>query len=102
MSKTVVLAKLTAVEGKRTEVVSVLTAMVEHARSETGTEVYAMHTAADDDVTVWFYERYTDEGALTSHSTSDTMKALGPKLAGLVAGRPELIRLNDVVAKGLS
>jgi quinol monooxygenase YgiN len=102
MSKTVVLAKVTAREGKRADVVAVLSEMVEHVNTESATEVYAMHTAVDDDVTVWFYERYSDEAGLTSHSTSETMKAVGTKLAGLLAGRPELIRLNDVAAKGLS
>ena len=29
------------------------------------------------------------------------MKALGPKLKGLLAGRPELIQLKPVIAKGV-
>jgi quinol monooxygenase YgiN len=98
---TVVLAKLTALEGKRPELVDVLRSMVTATETEAGTLLYAMHTAIDDDVTVWFYERYTDADALTAHSTSEAMKAVGPRLAGLIAGRPELIMLNDVASKGL-
>jgi quinol monooxygenase YgiN len=98
---TVVLAKLTAVEGKRPELVDVLRSMVTATETEAGTLLYAMHTAIDDEVTVWFYERYRDADALTEHSTSEAMKAVGPRLAGLIAGRPELIMLNDVASKGL-
>jgi quinol monooxygenase YgiN len=100
-SSTVVLAKLTALEGKRPDLVEVLRSMVEATHSEDGTQLYAMHTANDDEVTVWFYERYADADALKTHSTSDAMKAVGPHLAGLVAGRPELIMLTDVASKGL-
>jgi quinol monooxygenase YgiN len=101
MSQPVVLAKLTAAEGKRDDLVAVLSDMVAHTHNEPGTLLYALHTSKDDDTTVWFYERYADEAALAEHSGSDTMKQLGPRLAGLIAGRPELIMLNDVVAKGI-
>lgn len=101
MSKPVILAKLTAAEGKRDELVAVLSTMVEHTKSEPGTEIYALHTSKADEVTVWFYERYADEASAELHSGSDVMKSLGPKLAGLLGGRPELIHLDDVVAKGL-
>jgi quinol monooxygenase YgiN len=51
-------------------------------------------------VTIWFYERYADQEALKTHSSSSAMKAAGPQLAPLMAGRPELIMLNDVASKG--
>jgi quinol monooxygenase YgiN len=96
-----VVAKLTAAPGKRDEVVAVLSGMVEAVRAETGTTVYALHTQNDDDVTVWFYERYVDDSALAAHGASDAMKSLGPKLAGLLGGRPEIIQLTPIVAKGV-
>jgi quinol monooxygenase YgiN len=101
MSKIAILAKLSAAEGKREELLKVLAAQVGLVNDEQGTEVYALHAAIDDDTTVWFYELYTDEAAFTHHGTTDAMKALGPKLAGLLAGRPEIIKLNPVTAKGL-
>ncbi len=101
MSKIAVLAKLTAAEGKRDELVAVLSAQVGLVNDETGTEIYALHTSATDEVTVWFYELYTDKAALDAHSTSENMKALGPKLKGLTAGRAEIIPLTPVVGKGL-
>lgn len=101
MSKPVILAKLVAAPGKRDELVAVLSGMVEHVKTEPGTELYALHLAKDDDVTVWFYERYTDDAAFAAHGSSEFMKGLGGKLKGLVGGAPELIHLTDVVAKGL-
>jgi quinol monooxygenase YgiN len=100
MSSVIVLAKIVAKEGMRAELIAVLQDLVANAHNEPGTNVYAMHTANDDDVTVWFYERYVDQAALATHGTSDTMKAVGPRLAPLMAGRPELIHLTDVAAKG--
>jgi quinol monooxygenase YgiN len=100
MSSIVVLAKLSAKEGMRAELVEVLKELVANAHTEAGTDVYAMHTANDDQTTVWFYERYADTDAFKLHGASDTMKAVGPRLAPFMAGRPELIMLTDVAAKG--
>jgi quinol monooxygenase YgiN len=100
MSNVVVLAKITAQEGKRAELLEVLKSLVDNAHTEPGTLTYAMHSAVDDDVTIWFYERYADQEALKTHSASSAMKAAGPQLMSLVASRPELIMLNDVANKG--
>ncbi len=101
MSKIAILAKLSAVEGKREELVNILAAQVGLVTDEKGTEIYALHVAADDETTVWFYELYVDQAAFAYHGTTEAMKALGPKLAGLLAGRPEIIKLTPIVAKGL-
>ena len=101
MSKIAVLAKITTVEGKRDEVAALFAAHVQAVEAEAGTEVYAMHIAAADDVTIWFYEIYTDKAAIDAHGGSEAMKALNPKLKGLLAGRPELTMLTPVAAKGL-
>ena len=101
MSKIAVLAKLTTKAGARAEVIEILTAQVAAIADEEGTEVYALHTDDGDEVTVWFYERYTDAASLDRHGKTDLMAALGPKLAGKMAARPEIIRLSPVVAKGL-
>ena len=101
MSKIAVLAKITTAEGKRDEVVAIFAGHVAAVDAEPGTEVYALHTSPADEVTIWFYEIYTDKACLDAHSGSDAMKALNPKLKGLLAGRPEITVLTPVVAKGL-
>ena len=49
----------------------------------------------------WFYELYTDADALKTHGGSPAMKEAGGRLAGLVAGRPELIMLTPTTGTGI-
>ena len=100
MSDIAMIAKLTSAEGKLDELVAVMSTMVEAVKAEPGTLVYAMHVSAEQSA-IYFYERYTDKAALDAHGTSDAMKAVGPKLKGLTAGRPEITMLTPVAAKGL-
>ena len=103
MSKPAVIAKLTAQDGKRDELVAAFGRMIDHVTAnEPGTEVYVLHTDNADPNVAWFYEMYTDEAALGAHGTSDMMKSVGRELAGLMAGRPELIMLTPVTGKGLA
>jgi quinol monooxygenase YgiN len=101
MAKVAVIAKLMAVEGKRDALVEALRGLVAGTQSEVGTLAYVLNTDTADADTVWFYELYTDQDALTAHSASDTMKSVGRELAPLMAGRPELHILTPVAAKGI-
>jgi quinol monooxygenase YgiN len=103
MAKPAILAKLTAVDGKRGELVAAFSRMFDHVRAnEPGTEVYVLHTDDKDPNVVWFYEMYTDAAALGTHGTSDTMKAVGQTLGPLMAGRAEITRLTPQDGKGIS
>ena len=101
MTKVAVVAKMTAASGKRDELVEALGSLHEAVAGEEGTEVYAVHLDAADADVVWFYELYRDGDALAAHGTSEAMKAIGPRLASVLAGRPELSFLTPVRAKGL-
>ena len=101
MSKVAVLAKMVAQDGKRDEAVAKLQALVDHAATEGGTEVYAMHTCDAEPDVIWFYELYTDSDALGAHGGSDVMKQVGGSLREVMAARPEITILTPVVAKGL-
>lgn len=101
MSKVAVLAKLTAADGKRDELVEALQAAVTLVESEEGTEVYALHVDAGDANVVWFYELYSDQEGFNAHSQGEALKSLGG-LGPLMGGRPELMFLTPVAAKGLA
>lgn len=101
MSKIAVLAKLTSQPGKRGQLVEALGELVKAVQDEPGTIAYALHTQIDDENAVWFYELYENQDALAAHSGSDAMRAVGPKLAGLLAGRPEITRVEPTGGKGL-
>ena len=99
--KVAVLAKIPAQPGKRDELVAALHAFIDNANTEAGTLLYILHTDPKDADTVYFYELYTDQEALTAHGTSDRFKEIGMSLRDLAAGRPELTILTPVSGKGL-
>ena len=101
MSKTAIIAKLTAQSGKRDELVEALTSLVDAVAGEQGTELYILNESETEPDVVWFYELYTDQDALKVHSGSEAMKQVGGRLAGLLAGRPELIPVTPRCAKGI-
>jgi quinol monooxygenase YgiN len=92
---------MAAPEGRRDDLVAALRALVEAARAEDGTLVYALHESATEADVVWFYELYHDDEAMSAHSGSEAMKTIGAGLAGLLGGRPELHFLRLVEGKGL-
>ena len=50
----------------------------------------------DDDHTYIFMERYKDEAATEFHRNSDHFKKLGAAMGPFMAGRPEVIRMEEV------
>ena len=86
MSKVSAIVKLTAQPGKRDELSAAFKTMLDHVESEAGTLIYILHSDNGEEDVLWFYELYTDNDALGAHSGSDTMKSLGPSLAGCSRG----------------
>ena len=68
---------------------------------EPGTIMYAIHTDDNDSNAVWFYELYESDEALIAHGGGEALKAVGPKLKGVLAGPPELMKMTPVGGKGL-
>jgi quinol monooxygenase YgiN len=103
MPKIAVFATLKAQPGKGQELADAFSSLYEGPLdAEAGTEVHALHRSKDDPDTVIFYELYSDDDALKSHSSSEALTSVFPKLASLLAGRPEIIQAEPVKAKGLS
>lgn len=96
-----ILARLNVQAGKSAEAIDALQAMLDHVRTEDGTLIYILHKDATDENVLYFYELYTDQDALAAHSSSAAMKALGPAMGSLLAGRPEMTFLTPVGGKGL-
>lgn len=102
MAKPALIAKITAADGKRDEVLEAFGPMMAHVReNEPGTLIYGCHTDDEDPNVVWFYELYTDDDAVAAHSGSDAMKNVGRSLKGLLAGPPEVRKLTPQAAKGI-
>lgn len=101
MSKISLIAKLTAAEGKASEVEEVLRNVIAAAEEEAGLEVYSAHAANDEPGVFYFFELYADDEAMAVHGKGERMKPAMGAFAGLLAGRPEVITMTPVAAKGL-
>ena len=102
MSKVAVIAKITAVEGKRGELIEAMGPMMDHVEAnEPDTLTYILTEDTGDENVIWMYEEYASQEALAAHSTSDAMKEMGMALRPLAGGRPEVTVLNPVRGKGL-
>ena len=101
MSKISVIAKLTAVDGKGAELEAALGDLIDAAEEEAGLEIYSVHRAHDEPGVYWFFELYADDDAVAVHGKGDRMRAAMGALGGLLAARPEVIRMTPVTAKGL-
>jgi quinol monooxygenase YgiN len=99
--KVAVFARIPCQPGKRDEFVKALEAAIDNANTEEGTLTYILHIDEKEPDTVFFYELYTDQDALTAHGTSDRFKEIGKSLRDLAGGRPELQFLTPVIGKGL-
>ena len=101
MGQVSVIAKLTAKEGKRDELLKVLNDLVNAVESEPGTLIYAINASTTSPDEVWFYELYADGDALAAHSRSEAMKAAGAGMMDLLGGKAELFFLEPAGGKGL-
>lgn len=91
-------AKLQANAGKEDQLRAILTEMVGNVKNhEAGKAVaYSLHTTDNDPTLFMFYEQYADAAALEAHGKTDHMRAMGGKLAGLLAGRPVIERYTQI------
>ena len=95
--------KLTAAEGKGAELVEAFASLYQGPLdAEEGTLVHIIHQANDAPDTVFFYELYASDDAVAAHNSGEALRAIFPKLAGLVAGPPEMLSGSAKYAKGVS
>jgi quinol monooxygenase YgiN len=93
-----VIAKLTVQEGKEEEFKAAGAEMVAAVKAnEAGrTLQYTLAQNAKTPAEFFFIEAYADADALAEHGKTAHMAAFGGKIAGLLAGRPEITRLDTV------
>lgn len=101
MSKISLIAKLTAADGKSDALEVALRDVIDAAAEEEGLEVYSAHAVADEPCVYYFFELYRDQAAIDVHGQGEAMRAAMGAFGGLLAGRPELIMMSPVAAKGL-
>lgn len=94
----VVVATIVPLAEHRDEVIAAFKETIKQVHDEDGCELYALHEASDRLIMI---EKWASRDALRVHSTSPALTAMGPKLAGKVAGPPEIIVLNQLPAGDL-
>jgi quinol monooxygenase YgiN len=95
-----IIAKLTVQEGKEEEFKAAGAEMVAAVKAnEAGrTLMYTLTQNKKAPTEFWFIEAYADDEASADHGKTPHMAAFGGKIGGLLAGRPEIIRLDKVAS----
>ena len=90
-----VIAKLNVAKGKETDFEKVMLDLASQVRAnEPGNHLYTL--CKDKDGNYLVMELYADEAAMAAHGQSEHFKASGPSFKGLMAGAPEIQRLQVV------
>ncbi len=100
MSQVAIVARVTVKEGKAGQYVAAFAPLLEQARKEPGTLLYAVHRSKDDPDLFWTTEIYADEAAFAAHGASEVHAAATPVFTELIA-RAEVIIGETLMAKGL-
>jgi (4S)-4-hydroxy-5-phosphonooxypentane-2,3-dione isomerase len=100
VSQVAILARVTVKEGKTEEYVAAFTPLLEQARTEPGTLLYALARSRDDPHVFWTTEIYADDAAFAAHGASEVHAAAAPVFTELIAGADVIIG-ETLMAKGL-
>lgn len=90
-----VVANLTVKEDKIEEAKKFLKELSESVlRDESGTVAYVVHQRKDDPTKFVFYEKYENDEAFAIHGKN--LASQGAGFAAILAGRPEIVVLEEV------
>ncbi len=92
-----VIATLKVQDGKAAEFEAIFTELAAQVRAnEPGNHAYQLCKSRTEPNSYKVLELYADDDALKAHGASDHFKAAGPKLGGVLGGRPEIEYLDGV------
>jgi quinol monooxygenase YgiN len=91
----VVVATIMPLPEHKDAVIAAFKETIAQVHGEAGCELYALNEAPDRLIMI---EKWASAEALRTHGQSPAMAALNPKLAGKLAGRPEIIALTQIPA----
>lgn len=90
-----VIAKLTVAAGKEAEFETAMLNLAAQVRAnESGNQLYTL--CKDEDGKYLMLELYDTEEDLAAHGETEHFKASGPSFRGLMAGAPEIQRLDVI------
>jgi (4S)-4-hydroxy-5-phosphonooxypentane-2,3-dione isomerase len=101
VSNVAIVARVAVKEGKADEYVAAFAPLLEQAKKEPGTLLYAVHRSNDDPHVFWTTEVYADDDAFAAHRASEVHAAASPVFTELIAAADVVIG-ETLMAKGLS
>jgi len=100
VSQVAIVARVTVKDGKAEQYIAAFAPLLEEARKEPGTLLYAVHRSKDDPHVFWTTEIYADDAAFAAHGASEVHAAAAPMFTKLIA-RSDVIIGETLMAKGL-
>jgi quinol monooxygenase YgiN len=94
-----VIAKMPMKEDKVEEAIEAVKEMMKGVSTEEGTLSYSLNRDRKNPNILVFIERYKDNDALKTHSSTDHFKAFSAKVPGFIAGKPEITVMEELVSK---
>jgi quinol monooxygenase YgiN len=91
-----VIAKLPIKEGKMEEAIAAFKELMVQVAKEEGTLMYALNRDPANPNILVMIERYKDKAAVEAHSSSEYFKAFFKTSGAFIAGRPEIMRLEEI------
>ena len=91
-----IIAKLPIKEGMEDDFIAAFKELKAGVAQEKGTLAYSLNKANNDPHTFYIVERYEDQEAVKLHTSTDHFKAFNAKVPPCLAGRPEIIMLEEI------
>jgi quinol monooxygenase YgiN len=101
VSQVAILARVTVEAGQAGQYLAALAPLLEQARKEPGTLLYAVHRSANDPEVFWTTEIYADEAAFAAHRATEVHAAAEPMFTELIAVADVTIG-ETIMATGLA
>jgi len=93
-----VIAKLPVKAEKREEAVAAIKQLMLDVAKEEGTRLYTLNVSQSEPNTLVFLERYVDQDAMNTHSSTPYFKAFFKKSAEFLEGKPEIILMEELAS----
>ena len=100
MSPVAIVPRVTVREGRAGEYIAAFAPLLEQARKEPGTLLYALHRSKDDPHVFWTTEVYADDDAFAAHGASEVHAAASPVFTELIAAADVIVG-ETLIATGL-
>jgi quinol monooxygenase YgiN len=92
------IANIPVQEGKVEEAIEMLRVLMVHVAEEEGTLSYTLNRSNKNPNTLVMMERYKDKAALDFHSSTPHFKEFSSKLPAILAGKPEISVLEEILS----